>query len=144
MKRWVKSSLVTLALTFCIFPPALAGSYLDGLFKAAERGDASSQVQLGAMYLLGQGVPQDTAKAVALYLRAAEQGDAYAQYDLGAMYAEGKNMPRDYVAAYKWLSLAAAQGVKMAMQFRNDVTPKMTPAQTAEAQQQVREWTPKK
>jgi hypothetical protein len=144
MKCGVKSLLVTLALTFCIVPPALAGSYLDGLIKAAEQGDAGSQVQLGAMYLLGQGVPQDSAKAVALYLRAAEQGHAYAQYDLGAMYAEGTNTPQDYVAAYKWLSLAAAQGVKMAMQFRNDVTRKMTPAQTAEAQQQVRQWTPKK
>ncbi len=114
------------------------------MVKAAEQGDANIQVQLGAMYLLGQGVPQDTAKALAWYRKAAEQGHANAQYDLGLMYSEGKSVPQDYVKAHKWFSLAAAQGVRMATEFRKDITPKMTPAQIAEAQRLAREWKPKK
>jgi len=96
------------------------------------------------MYLLGQGVPQDTAKALAWYRKAAEQGHANAQYDLGLMYSEGKSVPQDYVGAHMWFSLAAAQGVRMATQFRKDVTSNMTPDQIAEAQRRAREWKPKK
>ena len=144
MKPCIKSLLAALVVSLSLAAPVMAGSFIDGMVKAAEQGDANIQVQLGAMYLLGQGVPQDNAKALAWYSKAAEQGHANAQYDLGLMYSEGKSVPQDYVEAHKWFSLAAAQGVRMATQFRKDVTRKMTPAQIAEAQRRAREWKLKK
>ena len=144
MKRSIKSLLAALVVSLSIAAPVLAGSFIDGLVKAAEQGDANIQGQLGAMYLLGQGVPQDSAKALGWYSKAAEQGHANAQYDLGLMYSEGNGVPQDNVEAYKWFTLAAGNGVLMAKQFRKDITPKMTPAQIAEAQRLAREWKPKK
>ncbi len=144
MKRSIKTILAALVVFLSLTAPGLAGPFIDGLVKAAEQGDANIQLQLGAMYLLGQGVPQDSAKALAWYRKAAEQGHANAQYDLGLIYSEDKRVPQDYVEAHMWFSLAAAQGVRMATQFRKDVTRKMTPAQIAEAQRRAREWKLKK
>ena len=108
MKRSIKSLLAALVVSLSIAAPVLAGSFIDGLVKAAE------------------------------------QGHANAQYDLGLMYSEGNGVPQDNVEAYKWFTLAAGNGVLMAKQFRKDITPKMTPAQIAEAQRLAREWKPKK
>ena len=81
MKHSIKNILATLVLSLSLVAPVLAGPFIDGLVKAAEKGDANIQVQLGAMYLLGQGVPQDNAKALGWYSKAAEQGHANGQYE---------------------------------------------------------------
>jgi tetratricopeptide (TPR) repeat protein len=47
--------------------------------KAAERGHADAQFNLGLCYDSGQGVSQDYSEAVKWYRKAAEQGDADAQ-----------------------------------------------------------------
>ena len=44
--------------------------------KAAEQGNADSQLKLGYMYLAGQGVPQDYEEAVMWSRKSAEQGNA--------------------------------------------------------------------
>ena len=77
---------------------------------AAESGDAKAQVNLGAMYTLGRGVPQDDAKAAKWYRRAAERGDADAQHLLGLMYANGQGVPQDDAEAMTWYRRAAEQG----------------------------------
>ena len=92
MKSNIKLLLATFIVSLSLIVPGLAGSYLEELINAAEQGDANSQIQLGAMYYLGQGVPQDYAKAMAWYRKSAEQGNTNAQYDLGLMYAEGKSI----------------------------------------------------
>lgn len=46
------------------------------LARAAEKGDAASQVILGLMYAKGFGVPQDLARAKELWERAARRGYA--------------------------------------------------------------------
>jgi TPR repeat protein len=76
----------------------------------AEQGDAAAQVNLGAMYNLGHGVPQDYKESVKWYRLAAEQGNAQAQTKLGIMYNLGKGVPQDYKASVKWFRLAAEQG----------------------------------
>ncbi len=55
----------------------------------AEHGEARAQTNLGVMYRLGEGVPQDDTEAVRWYRRAAEQGHTKAQFKLGAMYFMG-------------------------------------------------------
>ena len=78
--------------------------------KAANKGDAKAQNNLGAMYDKGQGVPQDYNQAASLYLQAAEQGDAVAQNNLGLMYDKGEGVPQDYKQAVSWFRKAADQG----------------------------------
>ena len=98
--------------------------------KAANKGDAKAQNNLGAMYDKGQGVPQDYNQAASWYRRAADQGDAEAQYNLGLMYEaqynlglmyeaqynlglmynDGRGVPQDYKQAVSWFRKAADQG----------------------------------
>ena len=115
----------------------------------AEQGVADAQAFLGFMYAQGRGVPQNDAEAVRWHHQAAEQGHALAQAKLGALYAIGRGVPQDYVQAHKWFNLAASRLSSSeqefrdtAVQARNEVASKMTPAQIAEAQRLMREWQP--
>jgi TPR repeat protein len=72
---------------------------------------ASVAVNLGRLYDLGLGVPQDYAAALSWYQKAANQGDAIAQYNLGISYANGRGVPQDYAAAVQWYRKAADQGL---------------------------------
>ena len=69
---------------------------------AAEQDDADAQMDLGCMYLTGQGVLQDDAQAVEWLLRAAEQGHGTAQAYLGVLYANGRGVLRDDAQAAQW------------------------------------------
>jgi uncharacterized protein len=109
--------------------------------KAAEQGNAIGQFSIGMTYWTGQGVPQDYAAAAIWFRKAAEQGYALAQMSLGAMYVGGDGVPQDYVIAHMWFNLAAAGGE--AVEFRDKLAKRMTPAQIAEAQKLAREWKPK-
>jgi TPR repeat protein len=123
MKRSIKSLLASIFVSLFPVASAVAGPYEDGV-AAYERGDY--------------------AKAVELFRKAAEQGDAYAQYNLGQMYDKGKGVKQDYVETHKWVSLAAAQGLKKAIENREMVASQLTPAQMTEAQRLAREWKSKK
>ena len=112
---------------------------------AAEQDYANAQSDLGFMYDIGRGVPQDDVEAVKWYRRAAEQGHAAAQYNLGGMYSQGQGVPRDDVLSYMWLNLAASRfppgkDRDKAVEGRDAVAERMTPAQIAEAQKLARQW----
>ncbi|EQD74593.1 Sel1 domain protein repeat-containing protein, partial [mine drainage metagenome] len=64
----------------------------------------------GDAYFLGQGVPQDYAKAFQYYKHAASHGFASAQNKLGLMYQHALSVPQSYAKAAKWYLLAAGQG----------------------------------
>ncbi len=76
----------------------------------AEQGHAEAQFNLGLMYEIGVGVPQDFAEAAKWYRKAAEQGVAVAQSILGVIYHSGDGVPQDYAEALKWHRMAAEQG----------------------------------
>lgn len=80
------------------------------LKKAAERGDAVAQFELGVAYDEGNGVPQDYKAAVSWYRKAAEQGNAKAQFNLGLMYCAGQGVLEDCKEGAAWLRKAANQG----------------------------------
>ena len=75
--------------------------------KAADRGDASSQFQLGYMYYRGDGVVQDYEEAAFWYRKAAEQGYDLAQYILGRMYEDGEGVTQNDEKAAHWYQKAA-------------------------------------
>lgn len=101
----------------------------------AEHGDVRAQYDLGVLYDMGEGVPQNNHEAMNWYHRAAEQGEARAQYNLGLMYANGQGVAQDYAEAYYWISLAAAQGNVHAVEARDYYAEKMTPDQMVRAKE---------
>lgn len=73
----------------------------------ADRGDRSSQYELGNMYTKGIGVEVDYGKAIAAYELSAGQGYDKAAYKLGLLYYEGSGVPVDMKVAFKWFRTAA-------------------------------------
>lgn len=103
------------------------------LRERANAGDVSAQCMLAIRYLGGDGVPQDTEKAVEWFRKAEEQvhargeftlglafsfayaghagqGHADAQSELGFAYAAGNGVPQDDEQAVHWFRKAAEQG----------------------------------
>lgn len=74
--------------------------------KAADRGDATAQYNLGLLYRQGSGVQQDEAEAVRWLRKAADAGDDYAQLALGRSYLRGRGVEQDYGEARRWLETA--------------------------------------
>ena len=85
-------------------------SEFDETRARAEKGDGIAQYNLGRMYVVGDGVPQDFEEGAKWYRKAAEQGDVDAQYNLGNMYVLGDGVPQDFEEAVKWFRKAAEQG----------------------------------
>ena len=110
---------------------------------AAARGNTTAQFNLGRMYRYGLGVPQDYKEAVRLYRLAATQGHAGAQNNFGTMYEFGQGVPQKYVRAHMWYNLSASSSSssdsKKAMENRNKIAAKMTPAQLEQVQEMARQ-----
>ena len=62
------------------------------------------------------GVPENGEEAVRWYRKAADKGVARAQYNLALRYATGVDVPIDFIHGHALFSLAAAQGLKSAIE----------------------------
>lgn len=83
--------------------------------KAADQGHQIAQYNLANMYLLGQGVPQNTTKTKELYELAAVQGYGDAQHNLAlTIFKEARGL-EDYTLARQWYETAAAPGFLKSM-----------------------------
>ena len=117
--------LLGVVLALALKSAAVAGPFEDGqaafrngdyaaalrLWRPlAEQGHAKAQVNLGTMYTMGRGVPQDNAEALKWIRLAAERGDALAQVKLGGVYERGEGVPHDDAEAVRWYRKAAEQG----------------------------------
>ena len=80
----------------------------------------------------GEGMPRDTARAMALYCEAARLGDAEAQFSLGWMYANGRGLPRDNRLASLFFGMAADQGHEYAKKMLAFVGPSGSTAELPE------------
>ena len=83
---------------------------VEAVRRAAQQGDTGAQYNLGVLYVLGQGVPQDDVEGTRWLRLAADQGYALAEYNLGVMYDNGRGVPQDDAEATRWFRLAADQG----------------------------------
>jgi TPR repeat protein len=78
--------------------------------RRAQRGDADAQVDLGAMYELGMGLPRDGVEALRWYRLAADQGNVYGEYFSGLLLGRGRaGVTRDLDAAAVWFAKAHAR-----------------------------------
>jgi uncharacterized protein len=164
VKQGIKTFLAGGLLALALIGTAIAGPFEDGQVanrrqdyvealrlwgQSADQGNARAQFSIGQMYYIGQGVPRDNTKANGWYRKAADRGFDYAQFNLGVAYEDGGlGVPQDYALAYMWFSLASSPATntdlrQMAVENRDKVAAKMTPAQIAEAQRMAREWKPK-
>ncbi len=126
------------------YKPDDVAAAVSELKPLAEQGNAEAQFNLGSLYYQGWGVPQDYKEAVKWLRKAAEQGHLFSQSTLGTVYAEGVQgvVEKDYPQALMWFIFAAAKGDMEAMEFRDTLANRMTPAQITEAQKLAREFRP--
>ena len=74
--------------------------------RAAKRGDAGAQYNLGNYYSQGTyGLSQSSKRAFEYFTLAAEQGDAEAQNNVGCFYANGAGIETSYSKAREWCTL---------------------------------------
>ena len=78
--------------------------------KRAKEGDAEAQRTLGALYMNGQWVEQDSKKAFPWFLAAAKQGDMESQALVGQMLETGDGAAADPKKAHGWYRKAGEQG----------------------------------
>jgi TPR repeat protein len=83
---------------------------IDVLSQKAATGDSEAEFKLGTCYELARGVPQDFARARALYLTAAAKGNVHAMYYLGVIYDKGRGVAVDDATALQWYRQAADAG----------------------------------
>ena len=80
------------------------------LTSDAERGSLSAEIELGARYMTGDGVPRDPTAAAHWYEKAAQRGEPNAQNQIGYFYQSGIGVPKDLSRAMHWYQLSAASG----------------------------------
>src|ERR1019366_8738746 len=121
IKLGTKLSMIAFAAALVLQPGALALAQssaqtsakqkaIANLKEVAYAGDANAQIQLGLIYLTGDGVAKDDAEALKWLRKAADQDNATGERFLAEMYFKGRGVPADNAEAAKWLRLAAEQG----------------------------------
>lgn len=119
-------SIIGLSIV-CVGCSSQSGYYYDrdsgtSVFHSASR----SPYEAGNRYLTGQGVPQDSQKAVQLFTQAANDGDPYAQNELAYLYTVGQGTEQNYEKAFYWYQKAADHGLPSAqynlgLMYRNGI-----------------------
>lgn len=79
-------------------------------------------------------------EAAEWFLKAAEQGDAEAQFLLGRMHFDGNSLSIDNVTAYMWFDIAAGNGLRVGVRYRDGIAKKMTDDEVATAKQRADQW----
>jgi hypothetical protein len=99
------------------------------LSRAADYGDDEAALELGMLYELGRGFPQDCKKAAAWVTKAAENGNMAAEYNLGLRYRDGDGVNPDIQQAESWLRKAAAHKNSNAKRILAELSSSGTPTQ---------------
>ena len=108
--------------------------------KAAEQGDATAQYNLGLLYAKGQGVARDYAQAADWWRRSAVQGNADAQFKLAVVYHNGQGAAQDEVFALANATIAARNGDKENIDYRDEIAKALTPEQRRSATRLANAW----
>jgi len=108
--------------------------------KAAEQGEATAQYILVLLYAKGQGVARDYAQAVDWWRKSAVQGNADAQFKLAVVYHTGQGAPQDEVFALANATIAARNGDKENIDYRNELAKPLTPEQRRRATALASAW----
>jgi TonB family protein len=110
------------------------------LMRAANAGDAKSQLELANKYFEGKEIGKNETQGMAYLRKAANQGLPRAQFEMGEHLARAPSP--DYAKAYMWYALAQRNGEKHSKKALKELTAKMTPDQLKAAQALVDSWKP--
>ena len=133
----------------------LAAMYYGG--QGAMKSDAMFKSNLGLMYSLGKGVPQNYAEAWRWRHHPDEKNPVIAKSNLDVMYSLGKGVPQNYAEAWRWrhehqgVQQNYAQALKWALIAKSEgdhdairdvslIEDKATPAQIAIGRSMARQW----
>ena len=105
----MKRALTILALMYAL-ALSFSAQTLQELSKKATAGDVTTQLKLGDMYALGNGVPRSMPSAAKWYRLAADAGNAEAQTKLAMMLEIGFGVPKDPKEAMALFMKASASG----------------------------------
>jgi TPR repeat protein len=108
--------------------------------KAALQGDAMAQYNLGLLYAKGQGVNKDYAQAIDWWRKSASQGSAEAQFKLGVVYHTGQGVEKDPVLALANATIAARNGDKENVAYRDELAKDATAEQRRSAKVLADAW----
>jgi TPR repeat protein len=119
----------------------------DRYQRAAERGDPTAQMYIGAILSAGVGRPQSDRDAFVWFSRAAEAGNPQAQLILSGLYAIGRGVQKSNLDAYKWAHIAAAgrnsaEDRNGAQQLMAQLARRMSEGEVANAKSQADRWKP--
>lgn len=79
---------------------------LAKLENSANNGEVLSQIALGDLYMLGQGLQPDEALALKWYTEASKKNNSIAFFKLAPMYCEGNSVEPDLAKCYMYVLLA--------------------------------------
>ncbi len=82
----------------------------DTISRGAEAGNPLDQGELGHMYAVGDGVPQDFGAALKWLKASAGHNYPDAEFYIGQIYFNGDGVDQDYAEALKWFVKAGQQG----------------------------------
>ena len=82
--------------------------------EAANGGITVAKYKLGKVFLSGDGVEKDIAKAIEWLKQSATEENEFAEYALGRLYLQGKEIEKDVITAEKYLLKSAGRGNKYA------------------------------
>ena len=156
-RQFISISLIAGAIATSVAVPVAANSALEqardlmeankfveareALWPLARSGNADAEELIGVMYALGLGVEKDDVRAFDWYLRASLKGHAGAQSGIGWYYEVGRGMPEpDLVRAYLWYALSAIGGDVDAPDSLEELTPKLTAEQRAQAEKMIDDY----
>ncbi len=116
---------------------------LSLLEKAVFQNYGPALDELAGLYLAGDGVEKNEAKALHYYIQASHFGYGPSQFNCGIMYKKGQGTEKNPQKAYFYLSLASLnykdlEGVTLdAARYRDELVPLLTPAQRQDALRSV-------
>lgn len=125
----------------------------------AEKGDCDAEFWMGWLYFLGQGKPQDQAKAISLWQKAANGNHPKAQWALGDLYYQDEKgyyfyqycknciFDKDIIQAYVWYKLSEKSArykgeTEYIERMIKAITTDMTSEEIAEGDRMVNSWKP--
>ena len=94
---------------------AVQAQSIEALRDSMAAGNLNSQVDLALLYLFGEGVEQDTEKAMSLIRDAADKGNRYGELWMGICYRDSYGVENDYDEAFRWFMSSAQKGNISAM-----------------------------
>jgi len=95
--------------------------------RAAERGNARAQFDLGLMYAKGEGVVKNERLAFNYFHKAARKNHAEAKFYMGLSFAQGRGVKKQSQLARYWFKLAAKAGHPQAMAYLASIERRLRP-----------------